>query len=78
MSQVKSPMFYQILGRKISQDKVRTLREFAKLKPAFTISPKQRKTAEGAATHINGNANLSAQTPYQQDSLTAIAGGAHA
>ncbi|MCG7493058.1 hypothetical protein [Thalassobius sp. Cn5-15] len=38
----------------------------------------QRKTAEGAATHLNGIANLSAHTAYQKDDLTAIAGGAHA
>jgi hypothetical protein len=38
----------------------------------------QRKTAEGAATHLNGIANLSAHTAYQKGDLTAIAGGAHA
>jgi hypothetical protein len=40
-----------------------------------TGQPDQRKTAEGAATHLNGNANLSSQSAYQDDSLTAIAGG---
>ena len=40
--------------------------------------PAQRKTAEGAATHLNGNAKLSASLAYQENDRAAIAGGAHA
>ena len=39
------------------------------------IKTGQRKTVEGAATHLNGNAKLSASPAYQENDRAAIAGG---
>ncbi|WP_294607144.1 hypothetical protein [uncultured Roseovarius sp.] len=59
--------------RKISQDIARTHHETAK-QPKSTI--RQRKTAEGAATHLNGSRKVSVSNEYQTTGVIAIAGGA--